>query len=183
METLSLGDIAKLAGYSRARIHRFAVDGRIPGDPLRRPPKGQYRFRDTPELRDWCKAKRKTKPKAMPRRSRPDNRSFSAHVRAAIGDMVKELESGTADPSDIRDAIALLDACHALVAMSAPLEGVRRPCTKGVLATVAHFLLRSQWQRFDTRLFVKGHTLFGRLRKELSTAMRKAERSSRNQPA
>ena len=64
MKVLSLGDIARLAGYSRARIHRFAVDGTIPGKPIRKPPEGQFRYEDTPELRAWCEERKRSKARA-----------------------------------------------------------------------------------------------------------------------
>ena len=181
-EGLSLGDIAKLTNYSRARIHRLAVDGRIPSEPLRRPPKGQYRFRDTPELRDWCKAKRKAKPKALPRRFRQDTRSASARVRRAIGEMESAIQSGKADPSDIENALELLGICSPLA--HADLFGNPQPCTKGVLAILAQFLLG--WALFDARRFARKHAALNALQKELRkrlAATRKAQRSSQKQPA
>lgn len=179
MDALSLGDIAKLAGYSRARIHQFAVEGRIPGEPLRRPPEGQFRFADTPELRAWCKAKRKTKPKAMPGRpGRKYSRRVSSRDERAIYDMVTLLECGQPQASDIRNAIALLDACRPL--SFASLDDNPQPCTKGTLSTLAHFLVG--WRQFEVTFFQKSHQCLDSLRKDLDRALQATPKSQQPSP-
>jgi hypothetical protein len=64
---LSLGKIAKLAGYTPAGMHKWAIGGKIPFEPVKRPPEGQYRYEDTPELRAWCKQAHDAKHLAEPR--------------------------------------------------------------------------------------------------------------------
>lgn len=180
MKPLSLGDIAKLAGYSRARIHQFAVEGKIPFKAIKQPPEGQFRYEDTRGLRVWCRAKRKSKPKAQPRGlRRPDTRSVSARVRRAIKEMVSVLESGRAEASDIQNAISLLNVCGPLA--FAPLrDNQPQPCTKGALATLAHYLL--SWTQFDAPRFIEAHEIFNRLHRDLDKALRVMPKSPRPSP-
>ena len=177
MSALSLGDIAKLAGYSRVRIYHFAVGKRIPGKPLVKPPEGQYRFEDTPELRAWCKSKRKSKPKAKPRR--PAIRSLSGRIRHAFGDMESLLESGSGETSDVQNAISLIDACRLLAFAS--LNDKPQPCTKGALAILAHCLLGSA--QFSAPRFVGTHQCLWLIREQLEIALRATPQPSPRQPA
>ena len=59
---LSLGQIGKLSGYTRARIHQLAVKGWIPFKPIKQPPAAQYCYTDTPEIRAWCESLLRPKP-------------------------------------------------------------------------------------------------------------------------
>jgi hypothetical protein len=150
MKPLSIGDIARLAGYTRQGIHRLAVEGRIPFKPIKQPPEGQYRFANTRELRAWCEHKRYSKPRAEPRQIRLERRriptyaprsgfarDFDERVFAAMGCRVFNRD---ADPADIQNAILLIDACAALV--EAPLDDHdTQPCTRGTLAVLAQHLL------------------------------------------
>jgi hypothetical protein len=171
MKALSLGEIGKLAGYSRARIHSFAIEGKIPGKPVRRPPEGQYRYENTPKLRAWCRKLRKNKPKAQPRN--PSPRSASGRTWVAVDDMLSALESGTASRRDLQNAIQLLQSAELLV--FAPLSGSLQPCTKGVLTTLSDRLLGSS--RFDASRFQETVNLLDNLRKQLYAA-EKARTSS-----
>ena len=148
MSELSLGQIAKVAGYSRVRIYDFAVKGRIPGEPLRKPPEGQYRFEDTPALRSWCKKLRKNKPKAQPRRQ-ASPRSASGRAARAEWEMRAVLKSGKADKKDLENALSLLESCRRLAYVPVFKE---QPCTRGVLGIMAHFLMRSYNSRCENLL-------------------------------
>ena len=144
MSALSLGDIAKLAGYSRVRTYQFAVEKRIPGKPLVKPPEGQYRFEDTPDLRRWCKTLRRNKPKAGQRN--PSTRSASGRAVSAEKEMRAVLKSGKADKNDLKNALSLLQSCRRLVLTPMYEE---QPCTRGVLGIMAQLLMRSYNSRCE----------------------------------
>lgn len=138
MNALSLGDIARLACYSRVRIYQLAVNERIPFKAIKRPPEGQFRFADTPELRAWCQAMRSSKPKALKRKAqRP--RKFTPIYEAA-----RIIKSGKATMPDLENALKLLESCRGLFLSVVVGE---QPCTSGVLALASHNLLRSYSSR------------------------------------
>jgi hypothetical protein len=142
MGALSLGQIGKLSGYARTRIHQLAVDGQIPFKPIKQPPVGQYRYADTPEIRAWCDFKRTTKPKVASRRPRPPRRG---KIGAQLGKFIEALDSGTLERNDLVTAINLLNACKPL--FEPPSSFNENPCTRGVLAYLCFLLVRSPARR------------------------------------
>ena len=55
---LTTTDIGRLAGCTRQTAHTLAVKGKIPGKRVKRY-KGQYRFRNTPDLLKRCEKRRR----------------------------------------------------------------------------------------------------------------------------
>jgi len=55
---LTTTDIGRLAGFTRQAAHNQAVKGTIPAKRVRRY-KGQYRFKNTPDLLEWCEERRR----------------------------------------------------------------------------------------------------------------------------
>jgi hypothetical protein len=139
MKALSLGQIGKLAGYRRTRIYQLAVSGRIPFEPIKQPPAGQYRYADTPEIREWCELKRKTKPQ---RRNRPTRFVRRGKLRADISAFVETLEAGRADRNDLVFATNLFASSQPLFEPPSCWDDL--PCTRGVLAWLCFVLLRSR---------------------------------------
>jgi hypothetical protein len=142
MKPLSLGDIARLAGCSRARIHQLASKGRLPGEPLKRPPEGQYRFADTPELRKWCEFEGELR--AENRAKRPSPRSTLGRTRRAKQAMDDAAVVGGVDTDDLETAKALFISCRRLFA---PRSFGEQPMTRGILAVLAHHLVRPHSSR------------------------------------
>lgn len=81
---LSVPDLAKLAGYTRAQMCNFAAAGTIPAARINRPGGKHYRYPDTPELRAWCAliaAARRRRKRLLPTRA---GRSATSVVTQAM---------------------------------------------------------------------------------------------------
>ena len=176
MKTLSLGGIGKIATYSRVRIYQLAVAGKIPFKPIKQPPEGQYRYEDTPKLREWCEEKRRTKPRRAQHRRYPWQEKLPTYSRigmhargcdeAVLNQMALELITGHADPSDVENAIKLLDACALVRTPVADEPDQSYPCIKGTLIHLAKCLLNLPLYNDGGRIPTVDETL-SRLRQNL----------------
>jgi len=132
MKTLSLGQMAELAGVTRQRIHQLARRDYF-GQAVAIPPK-QYRFEDTPALR-FVLADIKKNRRQAGKWATTSGRKFDA--RKAAGAAVK---SKTYSKDDRAAALALLAASHRLFD---PATHGDQPLTLATLQAVSQLVLRS----------------------------------------
>jgi hypothetical protein len=150
MKLLSLGDISKLTGYSRASIHNYAVADRIPGDPVTRPPGKQFRYADTEKLRDWCSLRKEIRVSALPRKGASG--SHSARVLRTYKKGMDILNGDDFDPDDLKLAGCILDAAAPLLF---EFQDGPSPVARGVLAALSHHLLLNRAIKRDEEAAMK----------------------------
>lgn len=176
MKLLTLGKIAELSGYSRVRIHTLASNNRIPFTPVKQPPAGQYRYKDTEELRLWCIDLKKQKPKRSAR-PRGSNSSIKGMAARRIGALIDLLDKRQASQTDAARALGVLRACHPLILNFGEED---HTCLIGILSTL--YVRVCMGSKFNPDRIAQNALLFDQLERELVKAATSAESPTTSQP-